>query len=61
MLDHAQVGLVRMMASSRRILVTGLSTYWGGRLAGARAKDGVEAIIGVDNEDPRSSSSAPST
>jgi UDP-glucose 4-epimerase len=38
---------------SRRILVTGLSTYWGGRLA--QALEGfpeIEAIIGVDNEEP---------
>ena len=39
--------LVRM--SSKRILVTGLSTYWGGRLAQALERDpAVEAIIGVD-------------
>jgi UDP-glucose 4-epimerase len=38
---------------SRRILVTGLSTYWGGRLAKAlEAEPEVEAIIGVDNEEP---------
>src|SRR3954465_11147360 len=38
---------------SRRILVTGLSTYWGGRLAQAlEAFPEVEAIIGVDNEEP---------
>ena len=38
---------------SRRILVTGLSTYWGGRLAQALEADpAVEAIIGVDNEEP---------
>jgi UDP-glucose 4-epimerase len=38
---------------SRRILVTGLSTYWGGRLAQALEPfPQVEAIIGVDNEDP---------
>jgi UDP-glucose 4-epimerase len=41
------------MSESRRILVTGLSTYWGGRLAAALERDpGVEAIIGVDSEDP---------
>jgi len=40
---------------SRRVLVTGLSTYWGGRLAQALERDSeIEAIIGVDNEDPRS-------
>jgi UDP-glucose 4-epimerase len=38
---------------STRILVTGLSTYWGGRLAQAlEAFDEVEAVIGVDNEEP---------
>jgi UDP-glucose 4-epimerase len=37
----------------RRILITGLSTYWGGRLAQALERHpGVEAIIGVDSEDP---------
>ncbi|MBA3422536.1 MAG: NAD-dependent epimerase/dehydratase family protein [Thermoleophilaceae bacterium] len=39
--------------SSRRVLVTGLSTYWGGRLAEAlEASEEVEAIIGVDSRDP---------
>ena len=38
---------------SRRVLITGLSTYWGGRLAQALEGDPeIEAIIGVDNEDP---------
>jgi UDP-glucose 4-epimerase len=38
---------------SRRILITGLSTYWGGRLAEALEKDPeVETIVGVDSEDP---------
>jgi UDP-glucose 4-epimerase len=42
-----------MTGGSRRILVTGLSTYWGGRLAQAlEAFDSVEAVIGVDNEEP---------
>jgi UDP-glucose 4-epimerase len=37
----------------RRILITGLSTYWGGRLAQALERDpDVEAIIGVDSQDP---------
>jgi UDP-glucose 4-epimerase len=38
---------------ARRILVTGLATYWGGRLA--RALEGfpeVDAIIGVDTREP---------
>jgi UDP-glucose 4-epimerase len=38
---------------SRRILITGLSTYWGGRLAQALEQDPrVETIIGVDSRDP---------
>ena len=38
---------------SKRILITGLSTYWGGRLAQALEADPeVEAIVGVDNEEP---------
>ncbi len=40
-------------ATTRRVLVTGLSTYWGGRLAQAlEAFPEIEAIIGVDSEDP---------
>jgi UDP-glucose 4-epimerase len=43
-----------MTVESRRILVTGLSTYWGGRLAQAlEAFDEVEAVIGVDNKEPQ--------
>jgi UDP-glucose 4-epimerase len=38
---------------SKRILITGLSTYWGGRLAQALERfPDVEAVIGVDNEEP---------
>src|SRR3954463_7951111 len=38
---------------SERVLVTGLSTYWGGRLAQAlEADDSIQAIIVVDNEEP---------
>jgi UDP-glucose 4-epimerase len=37
----------------RRILVTGLSTYWGGRVARALEREpDVEAIVGVDVNDP---------
>jgi UDP-glucose 4-epimerase len=37
-----------------RVLVTGLSTYWGGRLAQAlEGFEQVEAIIGVDSREPR--------
>jgi UDP-glucose 4-epimerase len=39
--------------ATRRVLVTGLSTYWGGRLAQAlESFEHIEAIIGVDNEAP---------
>ena len=39
--------------TTRRVLVTGLSTYWGGRLAQAlEAFPEIEVIIGVDSEDP---------
>jgi UDP-glucose 4-epimerase len=38
---------------TRRVLLTGLSTYWGGRLAQAlESFEHVEAIIGVDNRAP---------
>jgi len=40
--------------SSRRILLTGLSTYWGGRLAQALELDpAVETVIGVDRTPPK--------
>jgi UDP-glucose 4-epimerase len=40
-------------ARRRRILVTGISTYWGGRLAQAlERRDDVDVIVGVDTEDP---------
>jgi UDP-glucose 4-epimerase len=36
-----------------RVLITGLSTYWGGRLAQALERDSeVEVIVGVSPEDP---------
>jgi UDP-glucose 4-epimerase len=42
------------MATSKRILVTGLSTYWGGRVAQALERDReVETIIGVDRRPPK--------
>ena len=38
---------------SRRILITGIATYWGGRLAQAlEGFDEFEAIIGVDSREP---------
>lgn len=37
-----------------RVLVTGLSTFWGGRLAQAlEARDDIEVIVGLDTRDPR--------
>jgi UDP-glucose 4-epimerase len=37
-----------------RVLVTGLSTFWGGRLAQAlEARDDIEVIVGVDTREPR--------
>ena len=40
--------------TSRRILITGLSTYWGGRLAQAlEARPEVETVIGVDRRPPK--------
>jgi UDP-glucose 4-epimerase len=42
-----------MTGVARRILVTGISHYWGGRLAQAlEAFPEVEAIIGVDTQEP---------
>jgi UDP-glucose 4-epimerase len=39
---------------SRRVLITGLATYWGGRLAQELEKDpSIETIVGVDSRDPR--------
>jgi UDP-glucose 4-epimerase len=39
--------------TGKRVLVTGVSTYWGGRLAQAMEDDPeVEVIIGVDQDDP---------
>jgi UDP-glucose 4-epimerase len=43
-----------MSSTSKRILITGLSTYWGGRLAQSLEADpDVEAIIGVDKRPPK--------
>ncbi|HMJ37123.1 MAG TPA: NAD-dependent epimerase/dehydratase family protein [Baekduia sp.] len=39
---------------SKRILITGLSTYWGGRLAQALEQDPeIETIIGIDRTPPK--------
>ena len=49
--NHSMTGM--QTGAARRVLVTGLSTYWGGRLAAALEADPqVEAIIGVDVRDP---------
>jgi UDP-glucose 4-epimerase len=40
--------------SSRRILIVGLSSHWGGGLAQALEREpGVQALVGIDTEDPR--------
>ena len=43
-----------MSHTPRRVLVTGLSSFWGGRVAQALEKDpAVEVIVGLDTEEPR--------
>ena len=43
----------RERSGARRVLITGLSTYWGGRLAAQlESFPEIEAIVGVDSEDP---------
>ncbi|HXH59477.1 NAD-dependent epimerase/dehydratase family protein [Iamia sp.] len=38
----------------RRVLITGLGTFWGGRLAQALERDpDIEVIIGLDTEEPK--------
>src|SRR4051794_1134279 len=38
----------------RRVLITGLSTFWGGRVAKALEADpSVEVIVGLDTQEPR--------
>jgi UDP-glucose 4-epimerase len=40
--------------TSKRILITGLSTYWGGRLAQALERDpSIDALIGIDKRPPK--------
>jgi UDP-glucose 4-epimerase len=37
----------------RRVLVTGLGTFWGGRVAQRLEADpGIDVIVGLDREDP---------
>jgi UDP-glucose 4-epimerase len=39
---------------SRRILITGLSSWWGGRLAQALEREpDIEALVGIDTGDPK--------
>jgi UDP-glucose 4-epimerase len=41
------------LKGARRVLVAGLSTYWGGRLAAAlESNSEIEVIIGVDSREP---------
>lgn len=45
--------LAERPTAARRVLITGLSSYWGGRLAQAlESVDEVEAIVGVDSTEP---------
>jgi UDP-glucose 4-epimerase len=40
--------------TSKRVLITGLSTYWGGRLAQALEQDPeIETVIGIDRRPPK--------
>jgi UDP-glucose 4-epimerase len=42
------------MTASRRVLITGLSTYWGGRLAQALERNPeIETVIGIDRRPPK--------
>jgi UDP-glucose 4-epimerase len=42
------------MTDSRRILITGLSSHWGGRLAQLLEQNqAIETLIGIDTDDPR--------
>ena len=46
-------GVEPVAADKRRILITGLSTFWGGRMAQELERDPAnEAIVGVDSRDP---------
>ena len=53
-MTDAQPGPAEADTQTRRVLVTGLSTYWGGRLAQAlEGFEQIEAIVGVDSREPR--------
>lgn len=48
-----RIEVVAERLQRRRVLITGLSSYWGGRLAQAlESFPEVEAIVGVDTRDP---------
>src|SRR6478752_2210074 len=50
----AASGSGRQPIMGRRVLVTGLGTFWGGRLAQALEDDpSVEVIVGLDIEEPK--------
>ncbi len=51
--QEAQVVVTGERQGRRRVLIVGLSSYWGGRLARALESFAeVEAIVGVDSQDP---------
>jgi UDP-glucose 4-epimerase len=53
-MTDVQPGRAEPDTQTRRVLVTGLSTYWGGRLAQAlEGFEQIEAIVGVDSREPR--------
>ena len=54
-LRHAAHPPQRLVRVARvRVLVTGLSTYWGGRVAQAlERRPDVEVVVGLDTRDPR--------
>ena len=56
------VEVVAERMDRRRVLITGLSSYWGGRLAQALESFAeIEAIVGVDTRIRPASSSAQSS
>jgi len=53
MTEEQAAGAALARMGSRRVLITGISTYWGGRLAQAlEQRPEIEAVIGVDSNDP---------
>lgn len=45
--------MVRLSQNGRRVLITGLSTFWGGRVARhLEAAPGVELVVGLDTREP---------